>query len=366
MKLNNFSKLIIAIIFSELAGIIGSVFTTSSITGWYSTLTKPALNPPAWVFGPVWTTLFALMGISAFLIWKKGLDRKDVKIALGIFLGQLVLNTLWSIIFFGLHSPGGALIEIIFLWLAILATIIVFAKISRPSAWLLLPYILWVSFAGYLNFNIWTLNRAVPAQSEVSQQAVVDKAITALKSLVDVANDVSGIKSGAVFTFELADPNGHFANFGLVRYVDEVKADPVVDERAIVFRETGEGATGNAEVDGSTGRVVSMHRRSVDFGGTLSNTDLEQRARQFLDQVYPEFKTIEPSLTFDSSTKNSKSGTGNHFFRWNDLNYKNTLPAGVHTDVDPFVAVGINSSGFIFSYDNTADLYRNAGLSGVK
>ncbi len=156
--MNNTLKLIVAIVVSELAGIIGSVFTTPSIAGWYAGIVKPVLNPPAWVFGPVWTTLFALMGIAAFLVWKKGLDRKDVKIALSIFIGQLVLNTLWSIIFFGLHSPGGALIEIMFLWLAILATIIAFAKISKPAACLLLPYIIWVSFAGYLNYSIWQLN----------------------------------------------------------------------------------------------------------------------------------------------------------------------------------------------------------------
>lgn len=158
MNARNIFKLVSAIVVSELAGIIGSVFTTPSIAGWYVTLTKPALNPPAWVFGPVWTTLFALMGIAAFLIWKKGLERRDVKIALGMFVGQLVLNTLWSIIFFGLRSPGGALIEIIFLWFAILATIVAFAKISKPAAWLLVPYIAWVSFAGYLNFTIWMLN----------------------------------------------------------------------------------------------------------------------------------------------------------------------------------------------------------------
>ena len=169
MKINNVFKLIIAIVVSELAGIIGSVFTTPSITGWYPGIVKPALNPPAWVFGPVWTTLFALMGIATFLIWKKGLERRDVnphtkdfgvgvKIALGIFIGQLVLNTLWSIIFFGLHNPGAAFVEIILLWLAILATIIAFAKISKPAAWLLVPYILWVSFAGYLNYSIWILN----------------------------------------------------------------------------------------------------------------------------------------------------------------------------------------------------------------
>ncbi|MFA6338636.1 MAG: TspO/MBR family protein [Candidatus Paceibacterota bacterium] len=158
MQLNNTFKFIIAIVVSELAGIIGSVFTTPSIAGWYAGIVKPALNPPAWVFGPVWTTLFVLMGIAAFLVWKKGLDRRDVKIALGIFLGQLVLNTLWSIIFFGLHSPGSALVEIVFLWLGILATIVAFYKISKLAAWLLVPYILWVSFAAYLNYAIWSLN----------------------------------------------------------------------------------------------------------------------------------------------------------------------------------------------------------------
>ena len=158
MKSKDVIKLVVAIAIAELAGVVGSIFTTPSIQTWYATLAKPEFAPPNWIFAPVWTTLFVLMGIAAFLIWRKGLSRRDVKIALGVFLGQLVLNTLWSIIFFGLHSPGGAFIEIIFLWLAILATIIVFARISKPAAWLLVPYILWVSFAGYLNYAIWTLN----------------------------------------------------------------------------------------------------------------------------------------------------------------------------------------------------------------
>ena len=161
MKINNTLKLIIAIVVSELAGIIGSVFTAPAISsGWYATLIRPALNPPAWVFGPVWTTLFALMGISLFLIWKSdpSVAPKERRRGGILFFIQLALNTLWSIIFFGLHSPGGALVEIIFLWLAILATIIAFAKISKPAAWLLVPYILWVSFAGYLNYSIWVLN----------------------------------------------------------------------------------------------------------------------------------------------------------------------------------------------------------------
>ncbi|HBA36376.1 TPA: hypothetical protein DCZ15_00715 [Candidatus Falkowbacteria bacterium] len=171
MKINNVVKLIIAIAISELAGIIGSVFTASSVAGWYAGIAKPIFNPPAWVFGPVWTTLFVMMGVAAFLVWKKGLNRRDVKIALGIFLGQLALNTLWSIIFFGLHSPGGALVEIVFLWLAILATIMTFYKISKPAAWLLVPYILWVSFAGYLNYSIWQLNAPVSDQVACTQEA---------------------------------------------------------------------------------------------------------------------------------------------------------------------------------------------------
>lgn len=176
MKINNTFKLIIAIAVSELAGIIGSVFTSPAISGWYAGLAKPAINPPAWMFGPVWTTLFALMGIAAFLIWREydkltlseveGSEdqgpvirrKRQIKIALSIFLVQLVLNTLWSIIFFGLRNPGAAFVEIIFFWLAIVATIIAFAKISRPAAWLLVPYILWVSFAGWLNYSVWQLN----------------------------------------------------------------------------------------------------------------------------------------------------------------------------------------------------------------
>lgn len=158
MKPYNSFKLLIAIGISELAGIIGSVFTVSAIPVWYGTLQKPALNPPAWIFGPVWTTLYLLMGIAAFLIWKKGLDRKDVKIALAIFISQLLLNALWSIMFFGLRNPGVALVEIVVLWAAIVYTILSFLKISRTAAYLLAPYIIWVSFAAYLNYSIWILN----------------------------------------------------------------------------------------------------------------------------------------------------------------------------------------------------------------
>ena len=151
-------KLIIAIVVCQLAGVIGSIFTVSAIPTWYATLAKPALNPPSWVFGPVWTALYALMGIAAFLVWNQGWGRKDVRRALTVFGIQLVLNALWSIIFFGLHSPGWAFADIIALWLAIVWTMVLFYRISKPAMWLLVPYILWVSFATYLNYSIYVLN----------------------------------------------------------------------------------------------------------------------------------------------------------------------------------------------------------------
>lgn len=158
MKINSFFKLIISISVTEIAGIIGSIFTISSIPTWYATLEKPVLNPPNWIFGPVWTILYALMGIALFLIWKKGLDRKGVKKSLYVFGIHLVLNTLWSIVFFGLQSPGLALLNIILLLGSIVLTMVLFYKISKAAMWLLVPYIIWVSFATYLNFSIWILN----------------------------------------------------------------------------------------------------------------------------------------------------------------------------------------------------------------
>ena len=165
MRVNNLAKLFIAVSVSELAGIIGSVFTISAIPTWYAGLVKPALNPPAWVFGPAWTTLYALMGIALFLVWKQHSNILENvrmlrmwKIGIAAFFVQLFLNAIWSIIFFGLQNPGWALVDIVLLWLAILATIIAFYKISKPAAWLLVPYIAWVSLASYLNYMLWVLN----------------------------------------------------------------------------------------------------------------------------------------------------------------------------------------------------------------
>ncbi len=158
MKFKDFLHLMVAVVVSELAGIIGSVFTTSSVSSWYPTLVQPELAPPSWVFGPVWTTLYALMGIAAFLVWKKGWDRADVRFALGLFFVQLVVNSLWSFVFFGAQNIGGALIVIALLWTLIILTIIFFGKLSKTAGWLLVPYLLWVSFASYLNYAYFLLN----------------------------------------------------------------------------------------------------------------------------------------------------------------------------------------------------------------
>jgi tryptophan-rich sensory protein len=155
--MNNLWKLIISLIIPQLAGGIGSIFTSASVGTWYKTLKKSPLNPPSWVFGPVWTTLFLLMGIALYLVWRKD-DAGGRTLAFWIFGIQLALNVLWSLLFFGLHRPDLALMEIAVLWLAILANIIIFYSISKPAALLLLPYLLWVSFAAYLNYDLWRLN----------------------------------------------------------------------------------------------------------------------------------------------------------------------------------------------------------------
>jgi len=159
MKFNNVVKLIAAILACLLAGIIGSVFTAPSIPTWYTALNKPSLQPPNWLFGPAWTTLYILMGIALYLVWSAKATPKTKNTALMVFALQLALNAIWSIIFFGAHMTLLAFIEIILLWAAIAYTIVLFNKISRPAAYLLVPYILWVSFASYLNFAIWLLNR---------------------------------------------------------------------------------------------------------------------------------------------------------------------------------------------------------------
>lgn len=158
MKSFGFLKLMLFIAVCQLAGLIGTIFTFDAIPTWYATLNKPFFNPPNYLFGPVWTVLYTLMGISAYLIYREGTKKKDVKEALNIFWIQLILNSLWSIIFFGMKNPSLAFVEIIFMWVAILVTIIKFYKVSKTAAYLLIPYLLWVSFASILNLSIVLLN----------------------------------------------------------------------------------------------------------------------------------------------------------------------------------------------------------------
>ena len=156
--MKSIARLIISIVVCQLAGVIGSVFTAPSITAWYSGLNKPFFTPPNWLFAPVWITLYLLMGIALFLIWNKGLGRKNVKASINMFAIQLALNIVWSLIFFGIRMPLYAFIEIILLWIAIAATILLFWRIDRRAGAILVPYIVWVTIASALNLFIWILN----------------------------------------------------------------------------------------------------------------------------------------------------------------------------------------------------------------
>jgi len=159
MKLTIVIKFIVCLALTFSAALLGSLFTRNAVSDWYANLNKPIFTPPDWLFGPVWTALYLLMALSALLIWHKGLENSAVRIALALFLFQLILNALWMPLFFGLKMPLVAFIEILLLLAAIGLTIMSFARVSIPAALLLLPYILWTSFAAVLNFSIWLLNR---------------------------------------------------------------------------------------------------------------------------------------------------------------------------------------------------------------
>ena len=145
-------KLFISIGITLLVGSLGGFFTSSAVKGWYAMANKPSFNPPNWIFAPVWTFLYLLMGISLYLVWKSNAAKKLKQMALTFFTIQLVLNFFWSIIFFYAHQPGWAFVEIIALWAMILLTILWFGISSPTAAWLLVPYICWVSFASVLNY----------------------------------------------------------------------------------------------------------------------------------------------------------------------------------------------------------------------
>jgi tryptophan-rich sensory protein len=143
---------------SQLAGLIGQTLSGSSMKDWYPTVKKPSYNPPSWVFAPVWITLYTVMGIAAFLVWRKRETQRFARLGIALFGVQLVLNSLWTGAFFGLRSPGAGLAVISALWLALVGTLAAFAAVSTGAGLLLVPYLLWVSFAAVLNFSIFRLN----------------------------------------------------------------------------------------------------------------------------------------------------------------------------------------------------------------
>lgn len=149
--------MIISIAICLGAGGLGAIATTPEIDGWYKTIEKPSWNPPGYVFGPVWTALYIMMGVAAWLVWKRE-GFKKAKVPLVLFTVQLLLNVVWSWIFFNLHQPGWAFVEIVVLWIAIVATTVAFFKRQKIAGWLMMPYLAWVSFASVLNFTIWQLN----------------------------------------------------------------------------------------------------------------------------------------------------------------------------------------------------------------
>lgn len=153
----NIKKFSISLAIPLIAGFIGSFFTSSSVNAWYTTLNKPSFNPPNWLFAPVWTILFIMIGISFYMAWSKGFSGQK-RLPVTIYSLNLLLNLAWSLLFFGLKAPLIAFIEIIILWIVILINIIVFYRISRTSGILLIPYLLWVSFASILNYFIFHLN----------------------------------------------------------------------------------------------------------------------------------------------------------------------------------------------------------------
>lgn len=158
--MNKITRLLVVVVTCLAVGYFSGLVTRSSIVSWYPTLVKPSFNPPNWIFAPVWSMLYIMMGIAAGLVWNRiASEQEAVRKALVFFVIQLALNSIWSFLFFGLKNPTLAGIEIILLWLLIYETYLKFAKIDKIAGYLFIPYLLWVSFAAVLNGSIWWLNR---------------------------------------------------------------------------------------------------------------------------------------------------------------------------------------------------------------
>jgi tryptophan-rich sensory protein len=158
--MNKISKILVVVVTCLVVGYFSGLVTRSAITTWYPTLVKPSFNPPNWIFAPVWSMLYIMMGVAAGLVWNRiDFEKENVKKALIFFAIQLALNTLWSYLFFGLKNPMLAGVEVVLLWLMIFETYSKFVKINKIAGYLFIPYLLWVSFAAVLNISIWWLNK---------------------------------------------------------------------------------------------------------------------------------------------------------------------------------------------------------------
>ncbi len=209
-----------------------------------------------------------------------------------------------------------------------------------------------IAIGGYYALGQKTPNSSnvAPVEGAVSQ-AETSQATAALKSAIEAAG-------GAAFDFQAQPTYGHYANFGVVQQVNEVKSVGLVDEMALKFR----GATDNeyAEVDPETNQVVAFHRETDYTGSAKTYAELESLVRTFLSKVYPNLVQVEPTLNFENNSKTGRPEGSNYFFTWNDMGYASQLPNGAEAERAPFIQVGITSSGYIFSYNNTINLYRDA------
>lgn len=190
------------------------------------------------------------------------------------------------------------------------------------------------------------------------EESSLNEAATSLKEAIDLANRMSGVTENTDFAFTPRPIYGRHANFGIVQPVNEVKSVGLVDEMAINFS----GATNNehAEVNSKTNQVIAFHRETDYSGETKTAEELEQIARQYVERIDPSFSETESSLSFEDNSKTGQSEDSNYFFTWNDLSFADELPEGVETERPPFIQVGITSSGYIFSYNNTISIYRDA------
>lgn len=243
-------------------------------------------------------------------------------------------------------------------------------SLTKQGKLLFLGLFFLIIVAAILIFAVdWTdLKMKKEIRNTIAEQEVVKtRATEALKAITDAANELSGITSGAAFNFEVDDLDGRAANFGIVRWVDDVKGERIVEERMVTFREVGSPTNNTAEVDRETNKVIAMHRSVPEFAKSGNPYPAEQReatAREFVKKVYPEFEQIEPTLEFDPGNKSAPGVATNHFFRWNDRQF--AVPSALSMDLSPFIQVGINARGFIFSYDNTVQLYHNLSKEALR